>query len=473
MLEEADQFDTWQAWSRVKDPEGKENSLVFALGCSVEECENLTSYGFNRKVEIEPYERNQKKRVKVLIEENEISKPLIKKCLSFGEMLKEAFIHKQSKNTSLKSENFLLSKVYRTFSGKRTQILDSREALISRILNRTDIHVLQKSDGRYEKFPVSVSVEMIQKHLNGLLTLGAYQFNLKNEVKWIAFDIDSHAPKNVIETEEEIKRRDDKAENDKERLCSYLESLDIPYLIEKSGSPHSYHIWIFVEPVSGAKASLFALTIAKDSGVDCEVYPKQEEIGKDGFGNLLKIPFALHRKHNTWSQILINGEYVSDISKLEIGVLDISGIEVPEKKNIETTVIKEIYTPKLDNKVPIKKKVRPCIEAAAQQQLTGDAGNFMRVAIVREFYNSGMHEPGKIAVLFSSQKDYSYDKSLYHVRRVLNAKVPHIKCKTLKEKGKTFVNCFKCKYRRSFTQKVEISKNPPESNQSDYSESIT
>jgi len=151
MLHEAVHADTWQAWSRVKDPSGKEESLIFALGCNFEECEALTHWRYDRKVCIQKTPNGYKKQVDVICGNEVITKPEIAKCKSFEEMLKEASIHKQSKNTAINIEKPLMSYNIRGFQKKMSRFLDSRESLLSLVINRTDVHALQQPDGRYFK----------------------------------------------------------------------------------------------------------------------------------------------------------------------------------------------------------------------------------------------------------------------------------------------------------------------------------
>ena len=100
MLMESVHTDTFQAWSRVKDPNGKVPSVVFALGCTVEECQALTTWGFNRRVEIDPYVNGQKRTVKVFCGQENISKPKVIKCKNFQAMLTEYEFHINYKNIS-------------------------------------------------------------------------------------------------------------------------------------------------------------------------------------------------------------------------------------------------------------------------------------------------------------------------------------------------------------------------------------
>lgn len=442
MLYESVHCDTWQAWSRVKDPNGEVPSIVFALGCTVEECEALTTWGFDRSIEIAPYVERQKKRITVSCDKGLISKPQVKKCKNFDEMMKEASLHKQSKKRGEKNKNLLINNNIRRFCYKHSEILDSCEELVKLIVNRYDAYAMQKSDGSYTKFSTKVSDETIKKHLEGIITIGTYQFNQENKVKWICFDIDSHPPKNVIESEEDIRKRNEKAEYNRERMCNFLNNADIPFLLEKSGSPHSYHIWVFLRPVDGKKAKKFATMIKKESGIDCEVFPKQEEIGKDGYGNLVKVPLATHQKHKTQSQILVNGEFVRDFTNLEVEILDISAFKVPEEKTVEKKVVPTKHVVRVNGQV--KTMIRPCIRNAIKMQLIGDSGNFMRVAICREHYNAGVHDFEKLINLFEAQSDFSYKTTEYYVQQILKKPSIYIKCETLREKGGEFVNCAGC-----------------------------
>jgi hypothetical protein len=459
MLHESVHCDTWQAWSRVKDPSAKNPSLVFAIGCSEEECENVITWGYNRKIEIEPYTNGQKKKIKIEYEK-QLSKPSILKCKDFDDMMLEASLHKLCK---LSPENTLkpliqneLPKEFpeklqkpliyynkiRGFCTKTGESLGSSQELVKLILNRPDAYAIQKPDGSYLKIKNPASDNDIKKHLIGSLTIGAYQFNPDNMVKWVCFDIDSHAPKNVIETEDDIKKRDDLAEKNMSKMCNFLTNNDIPFVLEESGSPHSYHIWVFLKPVDGKIAKCFAMDIKNESGIDCEVFPKQDKIGKDGYGNLVKVPFATHQKHKSKSQIMINGEFVSDFKIFDIEIMDISEYPLPEPdikvKKITSKATVKAYT-------DYRTKVRPCIETALKMQMTGTQGHFMRIAVCREYFNSGVHDPEKLVDLYRGQNDFSYEESMKGVLSIIKKESKNVRCDRLRVEASNFVNCTGCK----------------------------
>lgn len=443
MLYESVHCDTWQAWSRVKDPSGKVTSIVFALGCTVEECEALTTWGYDRRVEVMPYIERQKKVITVNCREGIITKPYIKKCQNFTEMLKQATQHKQSKNFPEKSENLLIYYNISRFCRKTGKNLGSSNELVKMVLNRLDVYSMQNPDGTYFKVKNRVTDKVIEDHIQGDLTIGAYQFNVENKVKWICFDIDSHAPKNKEETLEDIENRDKVAENSKDRMFNFLTSAKIPFLLEYSGSLHSYHFWIFLEPVDGKIARQFALDIKREVDIDCEVFPKQDRIGKDGYGNLVKVPFATHRKNGLRSQILVDGKLVRDIENLYVEVLDVCNYPVPEP-------IKNVVKPAIKRYEPVSKgrmqgTARPCIREALTKQLVGTQGHFMRMAIAREYFEVGF-SPAQIAKLFKSQKDYDYDYSLKQVNSLVSKKGKRFRCDRLREDASSFVSCAGCEY---------------------------
>ena len=268
------------------------------------------------------------------------------------------------------------------------------------------------------------------------------------EVKWVCFDIDSHAPKNVSETPEDIQKRNMRAESDKDKLCEWLKVNNIPFLLEASGSPSSYHIWIFTEPVKAIKVKKFGDLVIKELKIECEFFPKQTSINSRGYGNLVKVPFAIHRKQHAKSSILVNGEFVRDFEELEIGIVDLNNISLQEELPEEDSEQPVNVAPNAPKKHVVRTnevvKVRPCIKEALTKQLTGFQGHFMRIAICREYYNSGLHDPEKLVDLFRGQADFNYGKSMNGVLSVIKREMWNVKCDKLRENSPNFVNCEGC-----------------------------
>jgi len=437
LREEAVHCDTWQAWSRVKDPAGKVPSLVFALGCSSEACENVTTWGYDRRVLVT--RGGNRREVEVVTDKSVITFPNITKCKGFDEMLSVANSHKPYKNVLDKSKtNLTFGKkvpiyyIIGTNQPKVRLVLDcSRSDLIkNHLVNRFDTFAEQTFDGRYARRSIPLMDSMIQSHLDGKMTIGAYSTSENGTCKWICYDVDAHAKEG--DSVEDIVAKENKAEDDLKKLTSFLNGVGLKYLVESSGSPHSYHIWLFVEEVEVEKAYYFANLIAKEAGFDGEVNPKQRTWNKDNqYGNLVKLPFAFHKRHKVFSHI-----HGWEGETHNIHVYDISNIEIPKTRTRRTSGVKTVNI-KING-------IRPCIQSALEKELTGSQGNMMRVAVVREYYNFGMTDREQLIDLFRGQDDFDYNETAYHVDKIIEVERrvwPHT---TLVEKCSKFLNCDEC-----------------------------
>ncbi|MCD8479071.1 MAG: hypothetical protein LRZ88_01820 [Candidatus Cloacimonetes bacterium] len=87
-----------------------------------------------------------------------------------------------------------------------------------------------------------------------------------------------------------------------------LSVYQIPCSIESSGYK-GYHVWVFLEQKTSANlAKAFAERIAAQIPMDglplqLEVFPKQSTI-KQGYGNLVKLPYGIHRLSGKLSTML-------------------------------------------------------------------------------------------------------------------------------------------------------------------------
>lgn len=427
LREEAVHCDTWQAWSRVKDPAGKVPSIVFALGCNYSDCVNCTTWGYCRKITCQPYEQISSKGYEVSCSDN-ITKPIVKKCKNIAIMLTEAEKHKQYKYNTCEIQ--LKSPIYYIIGqmSKITQVIYSKSELLRLFVCREDAYGEQGYDGSYFKVNGIISDTLLQNHIDGKITIGAYCLNTKNKVQWICFDVDAH-PKDG-DTEEDILQKQQKAEQEKNALCKFLDDVMIPYILEASGTPFSYHVWLLLQPVEAVKAREFGKAILKELGIKkMEVFPKQVQISRQGYGNLVKLPFATHRKTGNQSRIFLNGEWVRDFKQMTVGKIDISSFEP------------EISKPKVKSVVKTE-GIRPIFQWAVNRVLEGEQGHWMRIAIVREFYNNGMTDPYELAMLFRNQPDFDLDYSLKQVQSIIKEEYGIWNWETLQDKCSGFVQQF-------------------------------
>jgi hypothetical protein len=286
--------------------------------------------------------------------------------------------------------------------------------LVRKVFYNTEKYARQQENGKYLPIRTQIKELNLERHLAGDYTLGSYQFIEDDSVGWICIDVDAHIKPKY--TEEEIKEKFEDAEIDREKLSEFLNNNLIPYILEASGSPHSYHFWILVKPVLGYIAKAFGDEIVKLSGVakGTEMFPKQGSIYDylvdKKTGSLVKAPFGYNqKKEGTFSTIFINGEWTRKFTDLKIGVIDISQYPVNEECIESVNQSEYKYMNNKDS------KIKPCAEEAVNTQLEEGDGNQMRIYVVREFYNHGMTNPEELAKLFEKQDDYIYEESLYHV----------------------------------------------------------
>ena len=242
-------------------------------------------------------------------------------------------------------------------------------ALKLRFVNRSDTYAIQQKDNSYRRIDKPLTEDVILKHLDGKVTVGPYQLDLtNNHVKWACFDID---PERIPESKKIA-----------EKICEQASRFfgDKAAILEASRFPdESYHIWILFDPAIPAKvAKLLAqkiLEAAKLDEVDIEIFPKQEEVSEDGYGNLVKLPLGIHRQYGKRSQFLDKQTFKPLPNDY---VLNLQGCSIPQN-NIRKML-------KHSDKVPIPsppiqtprytKKIPECIQKLLEGTQEGDRNEF-------------------------------------------------------------------------------------------------
>ena len=160
--------------------------------------------------------------------------------------------------------------------------------LFSLFVNRDDCYALQQHKGYIAK-KESVTLELINQHLLGEITLGLYQL-LKNMVKWGCLDFD----KDTWEDFENAKL-----------LFNYLVKQGLNPLFEMSGGgKYRCHIWVFSD-TTASKMQEFLKNACNKTGIyPHEIFPKQNNLEEGKFGNLVKLPLGINRKTGKRSYFL-------------------------------------------------------------------------------------------------------------------------------------------------------------------------
>jgi len=205
--------------------------------------------------------------------------------------------------------------------------LELNEILLKLFVNREDVYAegfISKEKVGYAAKEKEITKEILQKHIDGKRVIGVYQLK-DNYVKWGCLDFDNN-------TKEDF-------ENAK-KVFTHLQTEGFNPLMENSGGgEYKTHIWIFSD-CNAISMQHFLKTICKEMKIEPhEIFPKQTEIGEEEFGNLVKLPFAVHPKTKERSFIYDNGMYsIKNPNEAKIYLNDFF-IDKPDK--IPDVVIKK------------------------------------------------------------------------------------------------------------------------------------
>lgn len=450
---------TWQAWSRVKDPEGLTPSTIYALGVRSNEIQNVIAWGKDRtskpkistvktpdgtvqsyKFKIEVKEPVGLPKVEMEPKSKEYQKPHKLKVSDFiGKYLDPYYRIKYSSNikhglyNGLEKNDF---KYYFVNNPKNEKELHFNGLIMDVLFcNRRDHLLRQNSKGEYrrENFDLDEKPEIILTHLECRDTIATYQINTDNKVRWLCFDVDFHDP---TKDKPSIPRL--------RKLQEVLDENKIPYLIEASGSPDSYHIWIFCYPISTLTGYKFVNLIKNLAKVECETFPKQKMIDvKTGYGNFVKPPLGINRKNGNKS-LLLNKITLEPEEKVYIPPI-IQFNEIPDKEFTEErrNYIKTIGCT----------KIRTCLSNALFfRDLSGGDGHQIRIAAAIDGIYQGLTDE-EITNLFINQPDFNKEVTLKHVqdlrRRVNINGYKKYSCQTLSNNSFMQYECWTCdKYRK-------------------------
>jgi len=205
----------------------------------------------------------------------------------------------------------------------------SREHAISRMLTlfrgKHGVHARQwydrsKDQTGYVPVHEPLSRDIMEKHLNGSITVGVYPLTDDNTVYFAALDIDVQKS-SLAEFLEDPVKRSSVFSGIKEYMAKIYEwskERRIPVVFEFSGFK-GVHAWYFFEkPIPAAcAADLLNGCIASVGNpppeTHVEIFPRQDAHTGKGFGNLIKLPLGIHKKSKRKSIFLSHrGEPIHD-----------------------------------------------------------------------------------------------------------------------------------------------------------------
>jgi hypothetical protein len=173
---------------------------------------------------------------------------------------------------------------------------------------------------------------LIQKHLAGELTVGLYAINPETQCsKWVAIDADYEG-----------------AYRDLRTLKWELEHDGVHAIVEMSR--RGAHLWILCEhplPARLCRIYIYSLALRLDVPIKgtfkqvdgIEVFPRQDEIGAEEYGNAIRGPLGIHRAnmHRYWfedapSNLADQLTYLRSVKRLTAIELETftRGLSIPE-----------------------------------------------------------------------------------------------------------------------------------------------
>lgn len=302
--------------------------------------------------------------------------------------------------------------------------VDRASILMRLMVNRRDTFAVQLNSGGYLRISRPLTLEDLRRHLSGEITVGVYLLDPEtSRTKVLVFDID---PEHVREPEMVAKAIYHEASG---RL--HPDGV----ILEASRWPDpSYHIWVCFEPPIPAWAARWigGKMLEYTGHPKVEIFPKQDRIGPDGFGNLIKLPLGLHRVAGRWSQLL--DEKLNPSPEI---LKEKRPLQVPEEELERIKPRREPIPPPHPRRVD---GIRPCMKRALRLQLSGGNGHLMRLAVAVEHLAHGIPEE-EVAKLFAKQRNYSYEVSLGHVRYVKQRGYMPFTCSYIQRLGYCLERC--------------------------------
>jgi hypothetical protein len=178
-----------------------------------------------------------------------------------------------------------------------------------------------------------VSLETIREHLNGQETIGLYALNPNTQrCKWVAIDADyQNALEDLLKLQWELRQDGVEAALEKSRRGAHLWIFAEAPLLARDCRIYIYNLALRLKvPVKGGRGLAEGI----------EVFPRQDQLGPEEFGNAIRGPLGVHRatgRHYWFYGAAYNPEAQLDyllrlrrITESEL-LRFVSGLEMPEE----------------------------------------------------------------------------------------------------------------------------------------------
>jgi hypothetical protein len=133
-----------------------------------------------------------------------------------------------------------------------------------------------------------LSVELLMEHLNGQVTIGLYSLNPRTQrSKWVAIDADyANALEDLLKLQWELRQDGVEAALEKSRRGAHLWIFAAEPLLARDCRMYIYNLALRLKlPVKGGAGLAEGI----------EVFPRQDQLGPEEFGNAMRGPLGVHR----------------------------------------------------------------------------------------------------------------------------------------------------------------------------------
>ena len=207
-----------------------------------------------------------------------------------------------------------------------------KQEIFNKVVLRDDVYPTQNNKGEYRPVKETFTPQIYFDDSN---TVGAYLLDKSNQVKCFCIDIDVN--KEPFELSgNNVDKFKGILQQQAVQIKEVLNGYGFECYLEDSGNK-GYHVWAFLESPQLAKNVRYALaeyekqfTLVSDD-LHWEIFPKQDELKNDGYGNLIKLPLQIHKKSGRHSHFVDDTfqEYIPE--KLETYKQNFPSPPVPEK----------------------------------------------------------------------------------------------------------------------------------------------
>lgn len=222
--------------------------------------------------------------------------------MSWVVLLVQIFIHADFRSDALLTytENMVLHERERNMQINR----ETLTAFAHRLIPRFDCYSEQLPTGRYRAVKEPLTLDMVEEHLRGERTLGAYALDVQSRARWICLDADDdHEWAGLLSMARSLKEQGTQ---------TYIEP-----------SRRGGHLWFFfADPLPGSDARRFGKQLLAEHNLETvELYPKQDEL-RTGPGSLVRLPLGIHRKSGKrYYFVTLSGEPIAPSVREQMRIL--------------------------------------------------------------------------------------------------------------------------------------------------------